>query len=513
MDTGIPESASLPLPGVATVATGASTALAGRVTGRLVQAFGQILLARLLGPDTYGLYALALTALGLAALVAPLGLDRAVIRFARGDPRGTGTLGRGFFLRATAIAGLIGLALAAVVALVAPAAAESLFHDARVVWVLRWIAPAFALVAGLRVATAATRVSFRMSYTVLTEDLLLPAVNLALAILMIVAGLGLRGVLAAASVAHALALGLAIVFVSRLFPSRTAEGTPARTRLVDLLAFSIPASAAVTLNALIGMVDRIAIGAFGNAADLGVYQAAAQISIWFALVMATFSTVLAPLISTLHQAGERERLAESYRVATKWGTYLCVPMVLLATLVAGRMMEVLFGADYAAGRAALVVLALGQFINVATGAVGPMLIMTGHPRRWAIHNLAALAIGVLLNLLLTPRLGVLGAALSTSGALVVLFGSGLFAVRRTLGMWPYDRRFLKGVVAGVAAAACVILAERFTWQPAWLVLGIEGALAFGVFGFVLWRLGLDEEDRTMLRSAVHSVTGKAAMLH
>jgi O-antigen/teichoic acid export membrane protein len=188
--------------------------------------------------------------------------------------------------------------------------------------------------------------------------------------------------------------------------------------------------------------------------------------------MATFATVLAPLISTLHQAGDRERLAESYRVATKWGTYLCVPMALLAVLVPGRMMVVLFGADFAAGRLALLVLALGQFINVATGAVGPMLIMTGHPRRWAVYNLAALGIAVLLNLLLTPRLGILGAALSTSVALVVLFGSGLFAVRRTVEMWPYDRRFLKGVVAGAVAAACIILVERFAWQPAWLVLVI-----------------------------------------
>jgi O-antigen/teichoic acid export membrane protein len=185
-------------------------------------------------------------------------------------------------------------------------------------------------------------------------------------------------------------------------------------------------------------------------------------------------------------------------------------MALLAALVPGRMMEVLFGVDFAAGRAALLVLALGQFINVATGAVGPMLIMTGHPRRWAIHNLAALAIAVLLNLLLTPRLGVLGAALSTSSALVVLFGSGLFAVRRTVGMWPYDRRFLKGVVAAAVAAACLILVERLALQPAWLVLVIEVALAFGVFGFVLWRLGLDEEDRMMLRTVALSLTGKTA---
>lgn len=106
---------------------------------------------------------------------------------------------------------------------------------------LRWIAPAFALVAGLRVATATTRASFRMSYTVLTENLVVPAVSLALAILMIIAGLGLRGVLGTASVAHALALGLGIAFVWRLFPDREAESAPARIRLLHLLAFSIPA--------------------------------------------------------------------------------------------------------------------------------------------------------------------------------------------------------------------------------------------------------------------------------
>ena len=511
MDTGTYDPASSPLPGVDTVASGASTSLAGRITGRVLQALGQVFIARLLGPDLFGLYALALTAVGLAALVGPLGLDRAVIRFARSDANGTRTLGRKFFLRASAVAGLIGLALAATVAAAAPALAQGMFHDARVAWVLLWIAPAFALVAGLRVATAATRVTLRMSFTVLAEDLVVPAVSLVLAVLLMAFGLGLRGVLAAATVAHLVALILAIGFVWKLFPAT--EGAPEKYRWLDILAFSIPASVAGAAYGLITLVDRIAVGAFGEAVGLGVYQAAAQVSIWFALVMATFATVLAPLISRLHEAGEVSRLEETYRVATKWGTYLCVPILLLALLAPGRVMQVLFGQDYTAGWPVLLVLAVGQFVNVATGAVGPMLIMTGRPRRWAFYNLAALAIAVVLNLLLVPRLGALGGALSTTVAMVFLFGSGLFKVRRDLGIWPYDRRFLKGAAAAVMAASLIILVEHTAWEPAWLVLVIEAALGVGVFTFVLWRLGLDEEDRTMLRSVLHSVTGKAPILH
>src|SRR3972149_5060776 len=62
-------------------ARGAGISAIGRLIGRGAGYLGQVILARILLPDAYGLFALGWTMLRLVSIVSPLGLDNAVIRF------------------------------------------------------------------------------------------------------------------------------------------------------------------------------------------------------------------------------------------------------------------------------------------------------------------------------------------------------------------------------------------------------------------------------------------------
>src|SRR5512138_585367 len=64
------------------LAGGAGTAIVGRLGGRLLAVVGDILAARVLGPAIFGLYSIGWTVFRLVELVAPVGLDIGVIRYA-----------------------------------------------------------------------------------------------------------------------------------------------------------------------------------------------------------------------------------------------------------------------------------------------------------------------------------------------------------------------------------------------------------------------------------------------
>src|SRR5690606_671180 len=97
----------------------------------------------------------------------------------------------------------------------------------------------------------------------------------------------------------------------------------------------------------------------------------------------------------------------------------------------------------------LIILSTAELINVVAGGAGIVLVMTGHPNRWLRIRVVALLIKIVLNILLIPTLGIIGAAISTMCGVITLVSLGLLDVRRTLGLWPYDRRHLKGLVAAL----------------------------------------------------------------
>ncbi len=127
--------------------------------------------------------------------------------------------------------------------------------------------------------------------------------------------------------------------------------------------------------------------------------------------------------------------------------------------------------------------------------------MTGHQNVVMVSTAGSAAAALALSLLLIPGYGLLGAAAATAAALVLANVATLFFVRRRLGYWPYGRRYVKPVVAGLAAAAatCAIRPALPGWEglPALLVFA---PLTLAAFVAVLCSLGLSPGDRRFLAS-------------
>jgi O-antigen/teichoic acid export membrane protein len=86
-----------------------------------------------------------------------------------------------------------------------------------------------------------------------------------------------------------------------------------------------------------------------------------------------------------------------------------------------------YGKPFAGAYVPLVILALGQLFNAATGPVGSLLVMTGQEWWSMCAVVAALAVSIPAYLLLVTRFGAIGAASAAAVGLVVL--NGLMAIR------------------------------------------------------------------------------------
>ncbi len=91
----------------------------------------------------------------------------------------------------------------------------------------------------------------------------------------------------------------------------------------------------------------------------------------------------------------------------------------------------------------------------------------------------------------------IGAAIATAVTVGGLFTISLLIVHHSLRLWPYDRRYLKGILAALGAAVLLLGVRLLALPPLPNLLLVALTATAGFFGLLLW-FGLDPEDREFI---------------
>jgi O-antigen/teichoic acid export membrane protein len=100
-----------------------------------------------------------------------------------------------------------------------------------------------------------------------------------------------------------------------------------------------------------------------------------------------------------------------------------------------------------------------------------------------------------------PRWGLIGAALAAALAVVLVSVGALLAVWRSIGVQPFDRRTVRVILSGLAAAGALILVSRAGISATILRPGVNAIVSLSVFFGVLLGGGMPAEERAVLTLA------------
>lgn len=386
-----------------------------RVGGVLVGVVVNIALARALGPDGMGLLLIATTVAGIAAIVGRLGVDSVVVRFgavhaAEKAWRDLAGLRRG----AARLAGGASAAAALALMLGAPWIAVHLFGKPLLVTPLRVLAFGVVPFSLATVYTELLRSAKRIRQATAIQILAVPVVVLAF-IPLLTPPFGVEGAAAAHVIAAVLMAFLAAAAWRRAAPeSYTVCGS---IQLRPLLRVGLPLLWVALLGVAMTMTDTLMLGVAGTAGEVGIYGVATQTAMLTSFALVSINSIAAPKFAALHARGNRVALSQLARRATAIMIVVTAPLLIAFTVTPARILGFLYGAEFSGGAAALAVLAIGQFIHVAMGPVGYLLMMSGHEK--ALRNCVAVSamLNVVLNAALIPPLGIVGAAAATATSL------------------------------------------------------------------------------------------------
>lgn len=465
--------------------------------------FIALLLARWLGAEDYGLYILAVSAATLFAGVSMLGLDRAMIRYVaimanRSDRAGLlGTLQIGLVV-STAAGVLLGLVLF----FAATPVAEGLFDEPDLVPLLRLMALVVPFLTISSVLVGIAHGFKRMDYSAMAENVIQTLVRLGLlAILASTNRLNVPAALIVFGVADVASTFTLILLLRRNWkrnyqPSATVESPRRDTR--EVFAFAFPLWLSSVLRKFRNNVQILLVGSLSVASSVGIYSVVSKINLAGHIAYLAIIAGVRPTLAGLHDSGNREGLASVYTAATRWTLALNLPFFLVILMYPQELLGI-FGEEFEAGAAALIVLATAELVNGATGVCQPMIDMTGHTKVKLLNSFIWMALAITTSVLLIPTYGVLGAAISALIAMSTINVLSIIQVWVLEKLFPFDRRSLKPLAAGVAALAAGLAARFFLEPTEGYVAVILGGITIAVtYGTVLMLLGLEEDDLRVL---------------
>jgi O-antigen/teichoic acid export membrane protein len=215
------------------------------------------------------------------------------------------------------------------------------------------------------------------------------------------------------------------------------------------------------------------------------------------LFLTSVSLTFSPFVADLHHRGERDRLDALYKNVTRWTFAATIPVLLVLLFLPAETLRI-FGREFVVGADALRILIAGLLVSVAVGTVGFILIMAGRTG-WDLAVYLggfAIDIGVAVALAGPDRLGMRGAALAQALTTSFTNLARLVLVRRFLGIWPFDRAWLRLVVPTGLCAVTIGLTHAALPADRWFV-NLAGSAAAGAIVYVAAMLvvGLGRGER------------------
>ena len=442
--------------------------LAGTMVNKLGSFAMGLVLARLLAPSDFGIYAIALAATNVLMHVNDVGLIAATVQWrgklAEVAPTAT-TMAAGF---AIAIYGLFWVAAPSFAAAAGDPAATAVVRILSLLIVIDGLAA---------VRNAALMRTFRQDKLILALSAGL-VVNAALAISLAASGAGAFsfawGQVAGVAVTNALVFAFARVPLRLGFDRRIAR---------QLMRFGIPLAASLGIEAVVMNVQFTIVGRIAGSVALGFFLLAFNVSSWAQTVLGTAIRYVSVAGFSRLSEHDDESLSAGVQRSMPLLVTVVAPIVALMSVLAVPLIALLYGGRWAPAGPVLAILVGLTLVRMVTGLAMDVLMGAGATRSTLWLNLAWAAVLIPVLWVATRLDGIRGAAVAqVGGGLLVAIPLAALALHLArVRLAPMGPALLRPLLAAVLAGGVALVAARLAGQNPvvqLLVGGCAGLVAY-----------------------------------
>ena len=473
----------------------------GGLTANLLSLVFNLLVARFVGAKIYGQFTYIFTFVSFLPAIGALGFNSGLVY---SIPK---LVNNGKLKERNSLIGFCFLSVACLSTLLALGVfwksnliASLLLNKRELADLLKVLAPLSVILAFTPVMNGLFTGTGHIKEYVLVQNIILPAVKTVTVLVLALLGFKLWGLVAATYIATACGL-LILIWNIKSLGLFARVSWKYRIEYKKLLVFSFPLMLAAILIFINNRINTLMIGYYLPAQQVGIYNIAWRVGWTSVFILNVFTSMFAPMISTLYHRGEIQKLGQLFKTITKWivaGNLIVLAIVLLFSVEIMRI----FGKEFINGSTALIIITIGQVANAGTGSAGTINTMTGHSMYELYCNLLILILGAGLNYFLIPVYGISGAAVTSLITIGTINIIRLILVYRDHHIHPYSWSYFK-VIGSCALSYFFIWGLKslihLNWFLGLIVFSCLYVVLFIIFNLIL---GLSDDDRLIINKVI-----------
>lgn len=405
-------------------AINAGIALAIRVLGAGMAFIFNLIIARQLGAEQAGYFFLSLAVAMLLSAVARLGFDNTVLRFTGANAK-SGLTVKNILFFALKYSLPVASAIAGILYFLSPVIASSVFNKPQMANSLAFIAPS---IIGLS-AVAIIAMSLQARHNLIAS---IPCQNIAHFLLCGAAVLSFNTSTANTTALYlSFSLGLTASFFY-WFALKNLNNSGDAVNTNELWQSARPNWVINLMSQAVQWSAPIIIGVYLVAEQVAFFSVAQRIAMLTSFILMAVNLVVAPKFAAFKAANNMDGIRKTALFSVRLLVLSAMPIVLFMLLLPDFLMG-LFGEQFKQGAVILQILVLGQAVNVITGSVGFLLMMSGNERDMRLVTIIS-GCGVLVSVpLFTSLYGAIGAAAATAFFISLQNILAVYFVKKRLG--------------------------------------------------------------------------------
>ncbi|AKB17645.1 MULTISPECIES: flippase [unclassified Methanosarcina] len=266
----------------------------------------------------------------------------------------------------------------------------------------------------------------------------------------------------------------------------------------ELLIYSMPLLAVSILLTIMSWTDTLMLGYFKTPEVVGMYSAAYTIASLLSVVINSVGFLYVPIISQLYSKNQIEELGVINATSTKWSFMFTLPMFFLFFLYPDFILDLFYDSRYIEASTVFQVLVLGFITNAYFGLNYHTLMSIGKSYFLMNCTLMSAILNILLNLILIPSFGMVGAAIASALSFAVVEIYMTVKLYHFLNIHPFTNIYLRFTILSVLLAVIFYFVKSLFITTFWAV-----AISYSIFLLIyvisiLYTKSLDRDDIKIL---------------
>lgn len=227
-----------------------------------------------------------------------------------------------------------------------------------------------------------------------------------------------------------------LIFRRRMTAMKMSTDHAETVSFKQIFTLSIPLLVVVSAQQILAIVNSVMLGIFGSEADVGIYNVALRISSITLIPLMAVNSIAAAKFAEFFALNNLDAIDKMVNISTKIMFGLSLPLFIICLIFPDNIMS-LFGREFEGNSNVLRLIIFGQIINVASGSVGFLMLLTNLHKEFRNIILATTVIIITSNYLLLPHYGLMGAALTSMANLMIINLSCVWVVKKRYNIFTF----------------------------------------------------------------------------